>query len=107
MTSMSTLNNLADKIVNAMPKLGSGERRIAVGLYRLLAEGEPVSPERLAETLNLSGSTVRETLSRWPGVYYDDTRAVIGVGWLALSEMTYSLQVDGRNMQPWCTWDSR
>src|SRR5437899_12401298 len=67
MTAMSTLNNLADKIVNAMPKLGSGERRIAVGLYRLLAEGEPVSPERLAETLNLSGSTVRETLSRWPG----------------------------------------
>ncbi|TLY15655.1 MAG: alkylmercury lyase [Thaumarchaeota archaeon] len=106
MTAMSTLNNLADKIVNAMPKLGSGERRIAVGLYRLLAEGEPVSPERLAETLNLSGSTVRETLSRWPGVYYDDTRAVIGFGGLALSEMPHRFQGDGRNLHTWCAWDS-
>src|SRR5216684_4315108 len=98
MTSMSPVNNLADKIVNAMPKLGPGERRIAVGLYRLLAEGEPVSPERLAETLNLSESRVRETLSQWPGVYYDDTGAVIGFWGLALPEMSHRFQVDGRTL---------
>lgn len=103
---MSTHNNLADKIVNAMPKLGFGERRIAVGLYRLLADGEPVSPERLAETLNLSVSRVRETLSQWPGVYYDDNRAVIGFWGLVLSEMPHRFQVDGRNLYTWCAWDS-
>ena len=106
MTCMSTLNNLAEKIVNAMPELGPGERRIAVGLYRLLAEGKPAYPERLAETLNLSGSKVRETLSRWPGVYYDDTKAVIGFGGLALAEMHHRFQVNGRNLSTWCSWDS-
>ncbi len=75
---MAKLENLADKIVGAMPKLGPAERRIAVGLYRLLAKGAVVSPARLAETLNLSEPGVRETLSRWPGVFYEDTRAVIG-----------------------------
>lgn len=103
---MSPFNNLADKIVNAMPKLKSGERRIAVGLYRMLAEGEPVSTERLAETLNLSESRVRETLSRWSGVFYDDTGAVIGFGGLALPEMPHRFEVDGRNLYTWCAWDS-
>jgi len=106
MTSMSTHNNLADKIVNAMPKLGSGERRIAIGLYRLLAEGEPVSPERLAKTLDLSGSRVRETLSKWTGVYYNDSRAVIGFWGLALPEMPHHFQVARRKMYTWCAWDS-
>ena len=103
---MSTHNNLADKIVNAMPKLGSGKRRIAIGLYRLLAEGEPVSPERLAKTLVLSESRVRENLSKWPGVYYNDTGAVIGFWGLALAEMPHRFQVAGRNMYTWCAWDS-
>ncbi len=104
---MSTLNNLADQIVNAMPKLGSGDRRIAIGLYRLLAEGKPVSPKRLAETLDLPETRVRETLSQWPGVYYDDARAVVGFWGLALAEMSnHRFQVDGRTLYTWCAWDS-
>src|SRR5712692_9093306 len=106
MTSMSTRNSLANKIVNAMPKLSSGERRIAIGLYRLLAEGEPVSPERLAKTLDLSGSRVRETLSKWTGVYYNDSRAVIGFWGLALPEMPHHFQVARRKLYTWCAWDS-
>src|SRR2546425_10751118 len=106
MTSMSTRNNLADKIVNAMPKFRSVERGIAIGLYRPLTEGEPVTPERLAKTLRLSEGRVRETLSKWPGVYYDDTRAVIGFWGLALSKMPHRFQVAGRNMYTWCAWDS-
>src|SRR2546425_10894931 len=98
MTSMSTRNNLGDKIVNAMPKLSSGERRIAIGLYRLLAEGEPVSPERLAKTLDLSGSRVRETLSKWTGVYYNDSKAVIGFWGLVLPEMPHHCQVGRRQI---------
>ena len=103
---MSPVNNLADKIVNAMPKLGPGERRIAIRLYRLLAEGKPASPGRLAQTLNLSESQVRETLSQWPGVYYDGSGAVVGFAGLALSEMPHRFQIDGRTLYTWCAWDS-
>ena len=103
---MARLEHLADKIVSAMPKLGAAERRIAVGLYRLLAKGEAVSPARLAETLNLSERGVRETLSQWPGVYYEDTGAVIGFWGLALLEMPHRFQVDGRTLYTWCAWDS-
>ncbi len=71
-----------------------------------MAEGEPVSPARLAETLDLSESRVLETLSKWPGVYYDDTGAVIGFWGLALSEMPHRFQVNGRSLYTWCAWDS-
>jgi alkylmercury lyase len=103
---MSKRENLADKIVSAMPKLESTERRIAVGLYRLLAEGAPVPPARLADILNLSEGRVRETLSKWPGVYYNDAGAVIGFWGLALSEMPHRFKVDGRTLYTWCAWDS-
>jgi alkylmercury lyase len=107
MIHVSTRKNLADKIVSAMPKLESAERRIAVGLYRLLAEGGPVSPGRLAETLNLSESIVGDTLSKWPGVYYDDTGAVVGFWGLALAAISpHRFRVDGRTMYTWCAWDS-
>ncbi|MBI3023518.1 MAG: hypothetical protein HYY68_07325, partial [Thaumarchaeota archaeon] len=41
-----------------------------------------------------------------PGVYYDDTRAVIGFWGLALPEMPHRFQVDGRTLYTWCAWDS-
>jgi alkylmercury lyase len=103
---MSNVNNLASKIVGAVPKLGPSERRIAIGLYRLLAEGRPVSPERIADTLNLSAGAVRETLSRWPGVYNDDAGRVVGFWGLSLSEMPHRFKVDGRALYTWCAWDS-
>ncbi len=103
---MSTIDNLAGKIAVAMPRLGRTDQRIAIGLYRLLAEGQPVSPERLAESLNLSQGRIRETLSQWPGVFYDDTRSVVGFWGLALSGMPHRLQVDGKGLYTWCAWDS-
>lgn len=105
-TQMARLENLADKIAGAVPRLGPQERQIAVKLYRLLAEGEPVPLERLGSVLNLPESGVRGTLDRWPGVYYDDTRLVIGFWGLALREMPHRFEVDGRRLYTWCAWDS-
>ncbi len=106
MTPMSDLISLANKLVKAMPELGSEERRIAVGLYRLLAEGEPVQPEHLGKTINISEGRVREILSEWPGVYHDNAGAVIGFWGLSLSEMPHRFQVNGRTLYTWCAWDS-
>jgi alkylmercury lyase len=101
-----SIKELASNIVRAMPRLGSVERRIAVGLYRQLAAGEPVSLAGLAGSLCFSERRVHEALSQWPGVYYDDTKAVVGFWGLALSEMPHHFQVDGRTLYTWCAWDS-
>ena len=100
------VQELARKIVRAMPALGSNERQIVVQLYRLLGAGEPVSPRRLADAVNLPEPRVRQILGQWPGVYYDSDGAVIGFWGLALGEMPHQFEVDGRTLYTWCAWDS-
>ncbi len=100
------LEELAGKIVDAMPKLGQEEQRVAVALYRLLAQGEPVSPTSLAKAVNLSETYIRDLLTRWPGVYRDETGSVIGFWGLALPEMPHRFMVERRTLHTWCAWDS-
>ncbi len=56
----SITGSLAQKVADAFPDLSATEQMIAIGLYRLLAEGEPVSPDRVAQHLDLSTNLVRE-----------------------------------------------
>ena len=97
---------LAQKIKTASPALGSNERQLAVKLYRLLGEGKPVSPRRLARAINLPETRILEILGSWPGVYYDGEGSVIGFWGLALGEMPQRFEVDGRTLYTWCAWDS-
>ena len=97
---------LADKLVGAVPRFDPTSQRVAVKLYRLLAEGNPVPVEHLAKTLKLPGNTVTEVLSRYP-VFYDDQGAVVGFGGLTVAEMPPHLfRVQGRTLYTWCAWDS-
>jgi len=97
---------LAQKVADAFPDLSATDQRIAVGLYRLLAEGEPVSPDLLAQHLDLSKSIVREVLNSWPAVYFNDEKNVVGFWGLALQEMPHRFKVNGRQLYTWCAWDS-
>ena len=83
----SVTGSLAQKVADAFPKLSVPEQKIALGLYRLLAEGEPVSPERVAQHLDLSTALIREVINSWPAVYFDDEKNVVGFWGLALGEM--------------------
>ncbi len=100
------VQELARKITRARPVLESTERQIVVHLYRLLGAGEPVSPRRLADAVNLPEPRVREILGQWPGVYYDSDGSVIGFWGLALGEMPHRFEVGGRTLYTWCAWDS-
>ncbi len=97
---------LAQKVADAFPDLSATDQKIAVGLYRLLAEGEPVSPDLLAQHLDLSKSVVREVLNSWPAVYFNDEKNVVGFWGLALQEMPHRFKVNGRQLYTWCAWDS-
>ncbi len=102
----STSGAVAQKVADAFPDLSATDQIIALGLYRLLAEGEPVSSDRLAQHLDLSTNLVTEVLNSWPAVYFDDEKSVIGFWGLALQEMPHRFKVNGRQLYTWCAWDS-
>jgi len=58
---------LASRIAAAMPPLAGDEQRLAIELYRQLAEGGPVGPQRLAPQIGVSAGWVDQTLEGWPG----------------------------------------
>lgn len=101
----ATTEQLAVQLADAMPALGQREQHVVLALYRLLAEGKPVSPERLAERAALPLEQIERLLESWPGVYLDEGR-VIGFWGLALAQMPHRLQVDGRELRAWCAWDT-
>ncbi len=97
-------------LLQALPRefhsLRLEEQRVSLQLYRLLAEGQPVAPARLARALGFSEATVKSILEGWPGVYYDEERCVVGYWGLALRKMAHRFEVQGRLLYTWCAWDS-
>jgi len=92
-----------------LPPFSAEEQRVAVGLYRELARGEPVSDVQLANALGLSLVTTRAMLEREAikrFVYPDDEGRVLGFGGLAATAMHHRFEVDGRMLSTWCAWDS-
>ncbi|HET7853014.1 MAG TPA: organomercurial lyase [Candidatus Methylomirabilis sp.] len=106
MQSEFRLTELVDKVAGAVARFDVAGQRMAVTLYRLLSEGEPVSVRRLAAMLNLPDEAVRNALEAWP-IFFDDRNAVIGFGGLTVVEMPpHRFIVDGRSLYAWCAWDS-
>ncbi|MFQ5787966.1 MAG: alkylmercury lyase MerB [Thermodesulfobacteriota bacterium] len=87
-------------------KLNLKEQRLSTQLYRFLAEGQPVSTERLANDLNLSSNDVTNILNKWPGVYYNQDNYIIGYWGLALPKMSHRFAINGHTLYTWCAWDS-
>lgn len=84
-------------------------RKDGTELYRdlvpLLAEGRPVSAERLAAERGRSPGQVAEAMRRLPGIEYDDAGRVIGAG-LTLEPTRHRFGLGGRTLYTWCAWDT-
>ena len=83
-----------------------GKQQLAISVYRLLAEGEPVDRDRLAIRTGLTREHVTELLGALPGVYLDDSDRVIGFWGLTIQPMAHRLLVDDRVLYAWCAWDT-
>ncbi|MEX2253183.1 MAG: organomercurial lyase [Thermoleophilaceae bacterium] len=99
------LEQLAEKLARAMPALDADGQRLSIALYRLLAEGKPVPPRRLAEEAGVTAKAVNERLDAWPGVYFGEG-GVVGFWGLALEGMPHRLTAGGIELRAWCAWDT-
>jgi alkylmercury lyase len=103
-----SLDQLTDAIVAATPELDLTGERVALAVYRALAEGNPVGVDEIAAAADVPGDDVTELLDRWPGVFRDAEGRVVGFWGLTLVELepTHRLEVDGRALYAWCAWDT-
>jgi len=99
-----------EKLLDAFPKafveIGPKEQDVAIALYRLLALGQPVTHQQLANAGALPVDAVDELLRDWLGVYHDSDGKVSGFLGLAVGETSHKMQIDGREVFAWCAWDT-
>ncbi len=103
-----TIEEMAEAIGSAMPQLDATEQRIAIGIYRLLAEGEAVSSEAIAHATNNPVGRVEEALNSWPGVYRDDEGRVVGFWGLSTAALDpeYRFLIDSKRSYAWRALDT-
>ncbi len=88
-----------------MVTLDPPDQELAPGLYRRLAEGEPVSSAGLASE-GRESTEVAETLEDWPGVFRSDDGRMVSFRGRAIPEMPHSFRVGERQLFTWCAWDA-
>ena len=101
-----TAEALSERLLSVFPALDADDQLLSLALYRQLAQGEPVALPGLASAVGLPLDQVARRLERWPGVYSDAERRVIGYWGLTIRPMTHRLRVDWRELFAWCAWDA-
>ncbi len=105
-TSVTTVQQLSDAIAAATVGIDEQGRRIAIAVYDLLAQGDPVSPAEIAVHAHEPEAVVLATLKGWPGVFWDDQDRVVGFWGLAIPEMDHHFQAEGgKPIYAWCALD--
>lgn len=99
-------DGVAHALSESMPPLEGEERRLALTLIRMLAEGEPVSTAAFAEQAGLDPQAVERLVDGVPGLYRDDAGRVIAFLGLSLGETPHRFEVDGATLYAWCAWDT-
>lgn len=105
---MSTpLQQLVDQIAGALR--GTGDPATQPWLFRpllrLLAEGEPVPLDHLAEAAGASVEQVRQALATEPDTEYDADGRVVGLG-LTQNPTAHHVETSGRALYGWCAMDT-
>jgi alkylmercury lyase len=108
MRTGSDLMSLASAVAQAVPDLDEEQQRIALAVYRRLAEGSPAPASEIAEQADASVQRVQELLGSSPGVFLDRDGRVVGFWGLTIHRLapTHRLNANGRELYGWCAWDT-
>lgn len=89
--------------------LGEGTAPEGFALFRhlipLLAEGRPISPERIAGLLGRPREEIVAALRQLPSIEWDETGNVVGAG-LTLRPTPHRFEMNGRTLFTWCALDA-
>ena len=95
------LDELADEMIALVD--GWSDKWIGlIKLHKLLLEGNPVSPNRIAADLHLTQQEVSDLVE---GAELDPDGNVVGFG-LSIVPTRHSYQIDGRQFYVWCAFDA-
>ncbi len=101
-----TVQELSEAIAAANVYTDEQSRPIAVRLFELLAQGEPVSTAALAAQASVPEAVVLAKLRTWPGIFWDDEGRVVGFWGLAIPEMDIRFHAEGgKPIHAWCAVD--
>jgi alkylmercury lyase len=98
----SSLDEIARAIANG---LHCDHKAFCLQLLRFLANGQPVSPEQLATTLDMSRNELTTILRQLPDIEYDDEGNIVASG-LSLLPTSHHFQVNGHALFTWCAMDA-
>lgn len=105
-TSDTRVQELSEAIAAATIGIDEQGRRLAIAVFDLLAQGDPVTPAEIAAHAHEPEAVVLATLKGWPGVFWDDESRVVGFWGLAIPEMDHRFQAKGaKPMYAWCALD--
>ncbi|VAX17738.1 hypothetical protein MNBD_NITROSPINAE02-520 [hydrothermal vent metagenome] len=99
-------DDLFSSILELFPPMTREEQIVSIQIYRLLAEGEPVSLARLVEASGLPEELVNAILELWNAVLYADDGMIQGYLGLGLNETGHLFEVEGTKLYTWCAWDT-
>lgn len=100
------LEQLSRHFIRAFPVMDKSQQQLALTLYRLLAQGKPVSIAQLTEAVEHPVGVIDQTLRTWPGVFYNDDHNVIGFWGITIQETLNQMVVDNVAVYAWCAWDA-
>ena len=107
MTDSDRIEALAAQYTAAMPDLDPSLQQAALALLRLLARGEPVEVQRLADASGLPADYLEATLAASPGIFRDDRGGVTGALGLSVVEVgAHRLRIGGRSLSARCALDT-
>jgi len=96
---------LAAELTNAVHSTWNPQQQyVALALFRLLAEGEPVTVEALAARVELPRAEVAAFIGELK--HRDGEGRVVAFGGLTLQPTSHLLDVDGRTLHAWCALDT-
>jgi alkylmercury lyase len=104
MTS-SAVHTIGQRLAESLCRDDDACAALCEQLVRLLADGQPVSRERLAAALGVARDVVAATLRQVPNVAYDLHGRIVAAG-LSLLPTPHQFQVNGHALYTWCALDT-
>jgi alkylmercury lyase len=100
-----TVKDISARLASGLCRDDDACAALCVQLLRLLADGQPVSRDRLAAALGVSRAAVDATLRQVPNVEADGDGRIVASG-LSLLPTPHQFHVNGHDLYTWCALDT-